>query len=339
MNILSSLPRQERPALLVIVEEPTRHIRVLWGIEKLPFSYANRTALNGHIVAFSRDIAAGNTPPTISINDEWWNLEDHPVPSQLTAASKISNIQPEEAGIPQAVTGAETASIQRACIAPLFLAHPLLTAPYLSPTAVYTLLLARVTAWNWDAPLAPLMTWLRASLYHACPGVSSLPPLELADHITISRQTLQSQLVPSARAHPATPAQTYIDQQAQPAQATPAKKKNPAERWYFQALSLCRLADVKSLEDLPLIWNTLAPLTKEKARPAFKIACRESARAFRCKAPHVTHTVAFLLLGLHFFTEDPDFVHDTINIFQFPDLSLSLWDLKPQWSHEDGTPR
>ena len=29
IDILASLPQQERPALLIIVEEPTRHIRVL----------------------------------------------------------------------------------------------------------------------------------------------------------------------------------------------------------------------------------------------------------------------------------------------------------------------
>ena len=149
------------------------------------------------------------------------------------------------------------------------------------------------------------------------------PPLELADHITISRRTLQRQLVSSACAQPATPALTYIVQQAQPAQTTPAKKKNPVESWYLQAPSLCRLDNVKSPEDLPLIWHTLAPLTKEKARPAFEISCRESAQDLRCKAPCVTHTVAVLLLGLHFFTEDPDCVNATVNIFQFPDLSLS----------------
>ena len=33
--------------------------------------------------------------------------------------------------------------------------------------------------------------------------------------------------------------------------------------------------------------------------------------------------MAFLLLGLHFFTEDPDCVNNTVNIFQFPNLSLS----------------
>ena len=162
------------------------------------------------------------------------------------------------------------------------------------------------------------MTWLRASLYHACPGVSSLLPVELADHITISCQTLQRQLVSNARAHPATLSPTYIFKQAQPYWATPAKKENPAERWDLQAPSLCRLANVKSPEYLTLIWHTLAPLTKEKARPTFDVACRERAPALGYKASRVTHTVAVLLL----FTEDPDCVNDTLNIFQFPDLYL-----------------
>ena len=74
MNILTSLPLQERPALLIIVKGPTRHLQVLWGIEKLPVSYTNKTAIGGHIVAFSHDIVAGDTPPTISINTNWWDL-------------------------------------------------------------------------------------------------------------------------------------------------------------------------------------------------------------------------------------------------------------------------
>ena len=39
MSTLASLPQQEQPALLVIVTQPKRHIRVLWGIDKLPFFY------------------------------------------------------------------------------------------------------------------------------------------------------------------------------------------------------------------------------------------------------------------------------------------------------------
>ena len=163
---------------------------------------------------------------TIGIDDDWWNLEDPPVPSPLTAASEFNKIRPEDPSIPEVVIVAETTRIPRACIVPLVLAHSLLTVPYLSPAAAYTLLLERVAAWNWDVPLAPLMTWPRVSLYQACPGVNSLPPLELADHIIVRRQTLQRQLVPRTRERPATPAPTYIVQQAQPvARAAPAKKK------------------------------------------------------------------------------------------------------------------
>ena len=167
------------------------------------------------------------------------------------------------------------------------------------------------------------MTWFRDSIYKTCPVVKSLPPLKLADHITVSRQTLQRQMVPRTPTGPEVPTPTYIIHNKPAAQSVPAKKKDPEERWYLQAPSMYILADVQGLEELPKIWRTLAPLTKEKARPAFEIACRESTRALRCKAPRMTHEVAVLLLGLHFHTEDPDCVNITVNIFQFPDLSLS----------------
>ena len=100
------------------------------------------------------------------------------------------------------------------------------------------------------------------------PGVKPLPPLELAYNITVSRQTLQRQLVPHTPAHPDTPAPTYIFQQAQQvAQSAPAKKKNSAERWDLQAPSLYRLADVQGPEELPQIWKTLAPVTKKRHNP------------------------------------------------------------------------
>ena len=96
-----------RPALLIISEDPTRHIIFLWGIEKLSFSYAKRTALDGHIVAFSRDIVAGDTPTTIAISDDWWGLENCPVPSQQTSDSEVTNMRPEEHSILKAAAVAE----------------------------------------------------------------------------------------------------------------------------------------------------------------------------------------------------------------------------------------
>ena len=56
---------------------PAQHIRVLWGVEKLPYSYANKTDLDGHVVAFSRDIVAGNTPTETVADHEVANLRPH----------------------------------------------------------------------------------------------------------------------------------------------------------------------------------------------------------------------------------------------------------------------
>ena len=131
--------------------------------------------------------------------------------------------QQSQEGGPQnsrGATWAERASITIACIAPLALIHLLLTAPYMSLAAAYTLFSARTAAWNWDAPLASLMIWLRASLYPTRPGVKSLPPLEIADHIKVGRQALQRQLVPRITTGPATPDPTYIVHQAQQATQT-----------------------------------------------------------------------------------------------------------------------
>ena len=119
----------------------------------------------------------------------------------------------------------------------------------------------------------------------------------MADHITVGRQNLQRQLVSLTPTGPATSTPTYIVKQAQKvALAAPSKKKTLEERWDLHASSLYRTVNVHGPEDLPEIWQNLAPLTKEKARPTFETACRESARALQCKAPRVTHTVAVLLL-------------------------------------------
>ena len=52
-------------------------------------------------------------------------------------------------------------------------------------------------------------------------------------------------------------------------------------------------------------------------------ACRRSAEQLRFWAPHIYHTIAVLVLGLGFYSKDPDGVGDAINFFLFPDLSPS----------------
>ena len=218
---------------------------MLWGVEKLPYSYANKTDLDGRVVALSRDVVAGNTPPTIAVDEEWWDKDELPVPLEAVKDHEVAKLRPHESSIPEASPGASTISLTRACIAPLTLAHPLLKAPYLSPASAYTLLAAKVYANKWDAPLKPLMTWIRAYLYATRPGVTSLPPLELANHITVGRQNLQKALVPRNPSSTAASAPTYIIQSQPAPQAAPEKKKEPAERCDLHATYLYRLADVQ----------------------------------------------------------------------------------------------
>ena len=52
-------------------------------------------------------------------------------------------------------------------------------------------------------------------------------------------------------------------------------------------------------------------------------ACRRTAEHFRFRSPRISHSVAVLVLGLAFYSEDPDGVGYTINIFLFPYLSPS----------------
>ena len=95
------------------------------------------------------------------------------------------------------------------------------------------------------------MNWLSSSLYKTCPGVTSLLPLELADHITVNRQTLQRKMVPRTPAGPAAPTPTYVIHNQPAAQEAPIKKKDPEEQWDLLDPSMYRLADVQGPEDLP----------------------------------------------------------------------------------------
>ena len=56
---------------------------------------------------------------------------------------------------------------------------------------------------------------------------------------------------------------------------------------------------------------------------ALETACLHKAIELRYKAPKISHIVAGLLRRLDLYTEDPDGVGGTVNIFMFTNLSLS----------------
>ena len=48
-----------------------------------------------------------------------------------------------------------------------------------------------------------------------------------------------------------------------------------------------------------------------------EVACRRKAEHLRFRVPHISHTVVVLVLGLAFYSEDPDGVGDAVNVFLF----------------------
>ena len=48
--------------------------------------------------------------------------------------------------------------------------------------------------------------------------------------------------------------------------------------------------------------------------------CRQTAEHLRFRAPHISHAVTVLILGLAFYSEEPYVMGDTINVFLFPNM-------------------
>ena len=83
------------------------------------------------------------------------------------------------------------------------------------------------------------------------------------------------------------------------------------------------MCNVNWVTQLPNIWCNNAPLPKEKYRAAVEIVCVHKAHELHYNAPHISDVVVGLILNLDFHTEDTDRVGDTVQIFIFPNLSLS----------------
>ena len=88
--------------------------------------------------------------------------------------------------------------------------------------------------------------------------------------------------------------------------------------------SLPWLCNVTKEYDLPDIWNTVPPLKNNRARASTELDCQRTVDSLHLRPPCTPHSVAVMVLELAFHTKDPDRVGDTVNIFLFPYLSLSV---------------
>ena len=65
---LSTLLLVESPYLVVCVEMPNLHIRVLWGVEYVMTSFMHPTPKDGKVPTFSMEVKQGQLHTTIEVN-------------------------------------------------------------------------------------------------------------------------------------------------------------------------------------------------------------------------------------------------------------------------------
>ena len=70
LNIFATLPLGERPPLVVYLDNPEPHIRVLWSAQFGTPSFAQPKPEDGKVLAFARDIRLGLLPATVVVNPE-----------------------------------------------------------------------------------------------------------------------------------------------------------------------------------------------------------------------------------------------------------------------------
>ena len=63
-----SLSLEEIPTLIIFVKGLPRHLRVIWGIERLPVSITNATDTDYQIVAFFCDLVEVTLKPKIKVD-------------------------------------------------------------------------------------------------------------------------------------------------------------------------------------------------------------------------------------------------------------------------------
>ena len=94
LEILATLPLGERPLLVLCLEAPEPHIRVLWGTQFVTPSFVHPTLYDRKVLAFARDIHLGLLPATVVLKLEWLTLGEVTVPRAADMEALLSHLAP-----------------------------------------------------------------------------------------------------------------------------------------------------------------------------------------------------------------------------------------------------
>ena len=129
---------------------------------------------------------------------------------------------------------------------------------------------------------------------------NALTSVDLVDATLQARQDPLKLLVPTL---PSTPVQPNIQYRTIPPVLTAPlvvfnPPTGPSGKWDNNLQNFMRLCNVTAVDDLPQIWRTIAPLSRDRARPAMEAVCRKKSNQMRFRAPRITHAVVAIVLVL-----------------------------------------
>ena len=118
MERLATLPLGERLPIVVCLEAPESHIRVIWGAQFVTPSFAQPTPEIRKVLAFARDIRLGLLPATVVVKPECLTLGEVNVPQASDLEDLIERLAPGHPYLPPDTQRPERVSAPWAYLTP-----------------------------------------------------------------------------------------------------------------------------------------------------------------------------------------------------------------------------
>ena len=131
-----TFPVGKRPLLMVCIDSPELYIIVLWLTQFITPSFSRLTPGDGEVLAFTRYIQLGQLPSPVVMLPEWMVPSKFEVSWEEYMEAELSRLLPRTPRLPADTPNPERVIVPHLLIAPLSLVHPLMVAPFPSPSNV-----------------------------------------------------------------------------------------------------------------------------------------------------------------------------------------------------------
>ena len=184
---LTTFPLGERPPILVCLEAPELHIRVLWGTQLVTPSFTKPTPEDSKVLAFTQDIRLGQLPARVVVLLEWLTSSKVSVQRTSDTEAELAHLSPGHPMLAADNPQPDRFSVTQDSLAPLSLVNPLMVFPFLPPSNTWYMMHAKADTMRITQWVTPFMAWLRVKTVEPQKGIATLTSVYLAKTIMDQR--------------------------------------------------------------------------------------------------------------------------------------------------------